>query len=535
MKMLLCLLLCAAPARAQFEGDPGNAGTQKPMDEDQAVALIKDKILSDENVAAGVAMRISRSRLAARLTQQADGEARQAEILAWVQANPDTAAMLAIGLAADERAGTHEFENSALQSGGPRLEFNANSKKGIFGRLRKSGVDSKLMKKQGENLADEEQRELLNTMFSGQGGQSSKIITQQMAGPKTSQGGVVGQGGFDNSYFNRLSGGNLHGYSPQLQALQSSLNMRRAPGAPRLIETGKLDYETLSYPAYGIKYDISKLEQRLRLERDYALAKALGRERDYNSDQLLDPALEAKLKAEAAAKNVKLSERFERRQAALERAAAAVRDFDAAAWPGKDPMKISKAMLSSLGAKQQEASRWITIASLEEELERLAAQEGFMSAELVAAIGRAPVDDGTKAAYKKRGETYDMKLATIKSNDTAALKALNAADWLSKIGGVEGALEANGGLRKDLGRNIQDFVNTPYRLDALNSVKPRWRQLFDDAVKRYLPSINYSKELLRTDKQRALLKDVFVKIAMGDLDAAHTILGSYEPGRPSKR
>jgi len=499
MRLLLALSLIAAPASAQFEGGPGTAQTG-PNEQDQAIAILKEKIAEDPNLAAGVAMKINRSRLSARISQMADADARQAEVLDWVNNNTETAAMLAIGLMSDEKTGTHDFENSALQSSGPKLEFNTNSKKGLFGRLRKQGLDSKLMKKNGAGLADEEQKEILNTMFLGEGGQSGKIITQQMDGPKGSKGGVVGQGGFDNSYFNRLSGGNLHGYSPQLQALQSSLNMRRVPGAPRLIETGKLDYETLSYPAFGIKYDIGNLEKRLRLERNYAWAKALGREREYTEEQLLDPGVEARLKSDAAAKGVKLSARFERRQDALEKAAAAVKDFDAAAFPAKDPLKISKAMLVSLGGKQKEAARWITIASLEEELERLEMQEGFMSAELLSAIDHAPVDAGAKNGYKRRGDDYKKKLATIKANDVAAISALQADDWMATIDSVHNALEANGNLRKDLGRNIQDFVNTPFRLDALNSSKPRWRQVVDDYAKRFLPNIAYCRDLLAQDK-----------------------------------
>jgi hypothetical protein len=532
MKPALILLLCALPALAQFEGDPGKAQTQQ-IDADYAVNAIKEKIQNDPNIAAGVAMRITRSRLSARITQAPDAETRQQEVLAWVQANPGDAAMLGLGLAADEKTGTHDFENSALgaANAGPKFEFNQDSKKGLFGRLRKSGLDSKLMKKNGESIADEEMREHLNTMFGGEGGQSSKIITQQTEGSHSSKGGVVGAGGFDNSYFNRLSAGNLHGYSPQLQSLQSALNQRRVPGAPKLIETGKLDYETLSYPAYGIKYDIKNLEDRLRLETNYALAKALGMEKTLTQDQLMDPAVEEKLKAQAAAKGVKLSPRFQLRLEALSRAAAAVKTFDATALPARDPMQISRAMLGSLGTEQREAARWISLASIEEELERLEQQEGFVSPELLAMIDRAPVDEGTRGAYKRRGEDYRKKLATIKANDNAAAAALQADDWASKIDGIQSALEASASLRKDLGRNIQDFVNTPYRLDALISGKPRWRQVVDDLAKRYFPSTAYSRQLLGEDKQRALLKDVFVKIAAGDLEAAHTILGAYEPKR----
>ena len=215
----------------------------------------------------------------------------------------------------------------------------------------------------------------------------------------------------------------------------------------------------------------------------------------------------------------------------MQRAAAAVKDFDSSALPARDPMRISRALLMTLGSKQKEASRWITVASLEEELERLEQQEGFLSADLLNAIAHAPLDEGTRASYKRRGEDYLKKLKTIKANDQKAIDGLESDGWVAQIDAIEASLNANAVLRKDLQRNITDFVNTPYRLDSLYPPKPRWREMMDSAVKTYLPSLAYSRELRATDKQRALLKDVFSKIAVGDLDAAHTILASYEPSR----
>jgi len=539
---LILLCLCAAAARAQNDGNLGAAQSETASQDidqgqaqQQAVAALKSQIQQDPTIALAVASRIERSSFGPKITQSMDADTRLQQVQDWVNKDPDTASLMAVGLLGDDASGTHDFETAANQAvdNSAHFEFNPNSKKNLYGRLKKSGLDSKLFNKQGAGMAPEEQRELLRTMFEGQGGQSGKIITQELEGNggNTPHGGVVGQGGFDNSYFNRLSGGNLHGYSPQLQALQNSLNRRRVPGAPPLIETGMLDYQTLSYPSYGMKYDISNLEERLRLEQNYFLAKALGIEKQFTADQLLDQSIEAKLKAQAAAKEIKLPPGFAQRELAIERAAAAVKTFDAAALPARDPMRISKALLQSLGSKQKEAARWITAASLEEELERLDQQETFMSAELLSAIDHAPVDEGSRSSYKRRGGDYKKKLETIKSNDNAAIDSLQSDDWLSKVDAVGASLDSNVGLRKDLVRNIQDFVNTPFRLDALNSNRPRWRQWVDDCVKVYLPTIAYSRELIGADRQRALLKDVFMKIASGDLDAAHTILASYEPGR----
>ncbi len=435
---------------------------------------------------------------------------------------------MAVGFAADDAAGNRDFEIAVTAEAGSSFDVRLNPKAGIFGRVKKTGLESKLMKKKGAGLAEEEQREILRAMFEGQGSQSGKIITQELEGnsAKANKGAAAYAGGFDHGYFDRLSSANLHGYSPQLQALQSALNQRRAPGAPKLIETGKLDYETLSYPAYAMKYDISNLERRLRWERTYALAKALGRERQFSAEQLLDAAVEAQLKSEAAAKGVALTSHFERRQAALERAAAALRDFDTAAKPGKDPLKISRSMLVSLGSHQSQAARWITVASLEGELERLGLQRGFLSPELLSAIERAPAAASIRAAYKRRGDDYDRKLKTIIANDETAVSALESLAWLSQMHAVETALAANATLGKDLPRNIADFVATPFRLNAFNSAKPRWRKLVDQAIKRFLPRLAYSRALVAIDKHRARLEDVFVKIASGDLDAAHTVLSA---------
>lgn len=531
MRSVSLLFFVCASAWAQFGGEPDAAQPGGDAQQRQAIEAVKARLQSDPEMAAKVARRIAMSSFGPRITQAPDDQTQLAQIQNWMKSDPEEAALMAIGLTADDASGTHDFEKSAARTDqGAHFEFNPESKKGLFGRLKKSNITSKLLRKDDNaDMAAEEQKEVLATMFQGQGAQSDKIITQQLEGSKMGSGrGTVGAGA---NYFNRLSAGNLHGYSPQLQALQSALNRRRVPGAPALIETGQLDYATLSYPAYGMKYDIGNLEQRLRLETNFFLAKALGRERDYTKDQLLDPALEAKLKAEAQAKHVQVPARFSQRLAALERAAAAVKEFDSSALPARDPMRISRALLMTLGSKQKEASRWITAASLLEELERLDQQEHFLSAELLNAIARAPVDESTRASYKRRGEDYQKKLKTIKANDQAAVDTLQSDQWEAKVESIELSLDDNAALRKDLFRNIQDYINTPYRLVSLYSPKPRWRELADNMVKVYLPSLAYSKRLLAVDRERALLKDVFSKIAAGDLNAAHAILASYEPGR----
>ena len=530
----LALLLPAAGAHAQFEGAPDTVEhNDEAPDVDQAALLkgVADAIAGDPAVADSLAARLNRSSLAERISGNTDPDLRRADIRDWIKHDPQSAAGLAMGLASDDKSGTHDFENAMAQRVHTRLEFNPNSNKGIFGRLRKNAKDSGLLKKQGEDMAEEEKRELLKTLFEGQGGQSSKILTQQMEDKKANGPGAVGAGGggLGSSYFDRLSQSNIRGYSPQLQAMQSALNSRRAPGAPKLIETGKLDYETLSYPAYGMKFDIENLEKKLRYETNYALAKMLGVDGQYKADDLLDPAVEQKLKAQAAGKP--LPPGFERRLKALQAARAALAEFSQAALAAKDPAQISRQLLMTLGGRQKEAARWITVASLEEEAQRLEPDLGFLTPELVQTINSCQAAPEVRGSYVRRGEAFQSAVKTLRDSDEAAIAALQADDWQARIDAIQGALAQAGPLRKNLLRDIEDFRMTAYRFYQATDTRPGWRRTVDGYAVRFLPGSGYAQGLRRADRSRELLKDVFTKIAQGNLDAAHTVLASYEPAR----
>lgn len=523
----LLTLALLAPSRAQDSGGSDMSGQQATTDttqsETELYKSVADQIRSNPNVAPSLAQRIARSSVASSISSSNDVN----EIAQWIRQDPEAAAVLAVGFARDDASGGHLFEDSLRnQNQRRKLEFNPSSRKGLMGKLNKSSRDSKLMR-QDDQMSDEEQREILKTMFEGQGSQSNKIVTQEEKGGPPDQNKTGAN--VPSNYFDRLSKGNLRGYSPQLQALQSALNARRAPGAPKLIETGRLDYETLSYPGYGMRWDIGTLDARLRLERAWALAKALGLEGRNEQAQLADPAVQAELEKQAAAKGVKLSARYDRRRAAIARAAAALQDFDGAALPAKDPLKISRSLILGLGSRQKEAARWITAASLEEELERLETEQDFLSAELVEMIKRCPVGEGDKASYLRRGEDYKASLAKMKANDEAAVAKLESDAWQSELDAVQAALDENANLRRNLSRNIADFRAVPYHLLSLESPKPHWRELIDQYVVQFLPSLAYSRQLRAVQARRDKLKDVFIKIAMGDLDAAHTILSAELP------
>jgi hypothetical protein len=518
---LLCLLLGLAAALDEI------AGTAAETSRSDLARAFMESLQRDPSVADSLAARISESRIAGRISGASDPQQRLADIRKWVQENPDAAANLAVGLAADDQEGSRSFEETVLRNTDRSFQIDAaRVRDSTYGRLRKSSLDSKLMRAD-ESMSEEEKREILKTMFEGQGGMSNQIITEAQ-GSK----GAPGAAGLAAGYYDRLSGLNLKGYSPQLMAIQSSLNARRAPGAPKLLETGKFDYQTLSYPAYGMRWDLRNLENRLRYQKNAELARLAGPAGRYKPEQLLDPDVGAELLKSAA--GAKLDPRFAKRVLALERAAAALRAFEAAALRAQDPDGITRGLLVELGGKQKEAARWITMAYLEEELQRLESEAGFLSAELKELIAACPVPEGTRASYLRRGEGFANALLKMKSNAQDAARRLESDAWQSSIASIEAALAENAVLRKDLGRNIRDYVNTPYRLVSLSRPQPRWKTLLAQAVERWLPGTAWGRSLRGEARQRELLKDVFTKIATGDLEAAHTILASSEPAPSGK-
>jgi hypothetical protein len=524
---LLLLLLGLAAAQDDIAGTAAETGRS------ELARAFMESLQHDPSVADSLAARISESRIAGRISGASDPQQRLADIRKWVGENPDAAAHLAVGLAADDQEGSRRFEETVLRNTERSFQIDAaRVRESTYGRLKKSSLDSKLMRAD-EAMAEEEKQEIIKTMFEGQGGMSGRIITEA-PGARGGDGAAGGPGaaGLAAGYYDRLSGLNLKGYSPQLMAIQSSLNARRVPGTPKLLETGKFDYQTLSYPAHGMRYDLRNLEARLRYQKNAELARLAGLAGKYQPQELLDPSVEAELLKSAA--SAKLDPGFSRRIAALERAAAALRDFEAAALQAKEPGGITRGLLVSLGSKQKEAARWITLASLEEELQRLENESGFLSAELKEIIAACPVPEGTRAAYLRRGEGFENALLKMRSNARDAARRLESDAWQSSIAAIEAALRENAVLRKDLGRNIRDYVNIPYRLVSLSRPQPRWRTLLDGTVERWLPGTAWGRRLRGEARQRGLLKDVFAKFASGDLEAAHTILAASEPAPAGK-
>lgn len=522
MRLPALILILALPASAS------DAPRTRASDEnDPAVLAVKDRLTSDPAAAESLADRLFRSRLGGALTSEEDADARLGAIRDWIANDPDSAARLAIGLAGDDKNGNTLFEDSLFRQTLTGFEDNPGAQKNVFGRLSKAAKDSKLIKKQAEEMSEDERREILRTLFEGQGAQGERVITPKDDDKSPPEKPSAAPATAFSGYYDRLSGGNLRGYSPQLLSLQSALNARRPPGAPRLVETGKLDYATLSYPGHGMRYDLASLDERLRRERIAQLARLTGRTltaRDWR-----DPDLEAKLAAQVPAD--KLSPRLARRAALLDKARKATAAFDAAAARSKDPNAITKGLLVELGRDQKEASRWIAAAALEEELSRLEAEEGFLSAELLAAIDAVPSSPALRAGYRKRGEALKAKYAQAKSNALKAQGILESPSWAASLAEVDRLVAENQSLRRNLQRDADVFSRVPWRIHESLVVQPRWREILDTVALKWAPGTSFARTVALRRNRLSRYLGIFSQVAAGDLDAAARSFSSAEPVR----
>jgi hypothetical protein len=515
----LILVLSAIPAAAQDE-----PAAELLAETDPAVIAVRDQLKNDPAAADAFAERVARSRLILSLTQDPDKSARLAAAKEWIKADPGSAAHIALGLAGDDASGTTSYEDALLKQYAKSYEANPNAERNLFGRLRKTAKDSKLISKQAQNVTDDQRSEILRTMFEGKGDQSEKTIEMGATDGKPPS-GKPSTASF-NGIYDRLSVGNLHGYSPQLMAMQSALNARRAPGAPALVETGKLDYATLSYPAYAMDYDAGNLEKRLRAERLLALAQLAGK--TLSARDLEDPDEEAKLAASASAD--KLPARLKRRAELAARARAALAAFSAAAARAKDPNAISRALLVELGAKQKETARWIAAAALEEELSRVDELADFLTPELLAAVAAAPAPPDEREAYKRRGEALKASVAQVKANAEKALGLLESDAWAGSLAEVDRLVAENQGVKRTLSRDIGDYSRVPFGVADSLLTQPRWRNWLDDLAVKWAPSLSYSRAVAFRRGRLARYMNVFGLIASGDANGAHAAFAAAEPG-----
>ncbi|MBI5200510.1 MAG: hypothetical protein HY925_02890, partial [Elusimicrobia bacterium] len=355
--------LLAVGARAQSEQPPEVGGAAEVQSEEtEIVRRAAERLRDDSDMRSSLAARLLRSSLADQLTGgEKDPERAQAAAEQWIADNPNDAANLAVGFAKDDESGTNEFETSLRERVSRYLRLNPDRYQGILGVLSAAGKESKLIKKLEKKMDEEEQRELMKRLFEGQGGEQGRTLKQPDDGGKGGGPNPGGPGAVAGaSPYDRLTELNPSGYSPEVLALQNALNAQRPAGAPKVAETGRLDYATLVQPTYALRADLARQELSLAARRAWALAKLLGREREFSVEQYSDKNVQAAL--ERAAASAKLPPRLEKRRAALDRAKAAIAAFEQEAGRMQDASKINRAGLRVLAFKQKEASRWLVIA-----------------------------------------------------------------------------------------------------------------------------------------------------------------------------
>ncbi len=505
-------LLLTALATAQTEPRSTRGETTDP-----SVVALRDRIASDSAVSDTVAARVARSQLSQFLTPLSDQDTREAAAKRWAAEDPDSAARVMIGLMSDDAAGTKSYESTLVHQLQVSYVHNPGAEKNLFNRLRRTARDSKLLKKQANEVSDDERREILRAIFEGKGTQANTKLRDKPDETPTAEKSSPPATSF-NGIYDRLSAGNLNGYSPQLLALQSALNQRRAPGAPLLVETGKLDYQTLAYPAYGMQFDLKNLDDRIRRDRVAALAREAGvtpSAKDWD-----DPEFEARLLR--GLPNRPPPPRLKSRAELTDKARAAMTVFSAAAEKAKQPGGLTRNLLIELGGLQRETARWIAAAALEEELNRLEEFEGFLTPELRAAISEVPTPQTTRDAYLVRGRDLQNRANTLKLNAQKALDHLQSKDWSAQLAAVDALVAQNRQMKKNLSPDIGAYVRTPFEIREANFRRTRLREIIDDFAVKWAPRLAYSRAVAARRGALTRLLGVFTTIASGEFTGTRT-------------
>jgi len=484
VKLLLCLWLVVTPISA---APPPISGRAVETEEDELARRVADSLRADAERRAILARRIQRSSIAESISApNGDPEIVVSGIADWIRDHPDDAARLSLGFAKDDYYQNHKFEESLRNRIRRYFELNPERDKGILGALKAVGSDSKmLMGQQGERLAEEEQREILKRMFEGRGLETDTVLTKpEDQGKNGSDSGAHDPGSSAvfaaAGIYDRLSALNPTGYSPAVVTYQSALNARRVPGAPKLIENGRLDYPTLAYPSYSLRFDLDRLRSELSRE-------------------------ESKAPPDGLAK----------RKALLESAARSIEEFQREATKARDKTRITPTLLRALGRHQREAARWLTAASLQGEMDRTKPSEDFLTEELRLEILRAPVPEPVRQAYLFQAERLRSRAKRLRELDAMAMSDLEGSDYLARWDDAAKRLAQGAPLRRRLSDDINAYVSTPYALNAAYRPKPRWRVWLEKFVLWVAPNSALGRRI-QADRQRiASLGKTFLKIASG--------------------
>jgi hypothetical protein len=151
LNVMASLALMAGPSLAQREPSSILGPETDPL-----IIKVRDQLKNSDDTANLVSERISRSKLITLLTPAVDHEGRKAAAKEWIEHDPTAAARVAVGLMRDDQTGTTLYEDSFIHQTTLVFEHNPGSEKNLFNRLNKLAQSSKLIKKQSEELSEDE-------------------------------------------------------------------------------------------------------------------------------------------------------------------------------------------------------------------------------------------------------------------------------------------------------------------------------------------------------------------------------------------
>ncbi|MFH2202564.1 MAG: hypothetical protein ABIJ96_05585 [Elusimicrobiota bacterium] len=463
LPLVLAGVLPLTASALDIKSVPETPGQAVETREDDSRRRARDQLLDDPAAADMLAARILRSSIGPQIAEQDSPRARET-IRGWITAHPEDAAHLAVGFAQDDADGGDAFEQSLHNRIVRLFEVNPERHRGMVDRLESAARETRKIIGE-EDIKDEERHRLIKRFFEGE----SSYTPDKRAGGTPAAGGGL---------YERLSTADLTGYSPQVQAFQSAMNRRRAPGAPALVEDGRLDHATLAYPRFGLRHDIDNLKRTLV--------------RDATDDK--------------------------QRAQALRRAENALTDFSRTAEKAKHRSGITPLLLTALSHKRRETARWIAYAAQLERLYRLRALAGFLDERLRAAIKKLPAAEKDRAGYLAHGKGLETRIrdALAAGEQAAALLAPDAGepapmDWARADKGFARTLAE----LKSYGGRVMEYKETVRLFAAAPAPRSRLRAYVDDAALRLFPNSGYARRARSEKEQTESAVRAFLRIARG--------------------
>lgn len=486
--LCLFILLSAVPRPAPAEIETKLAASEALKDE--VLKEIEERLLKDEPAARGLARRLLNSSLKSYFGGISNREEDLDRVVEWIRTNPHSAAQLAFGFAQDDAEGTSSFESSLYERVIRYYTVNPNATRGLLGTLLAAGQSSaELLKLEG--MDEEQSRDAVKRFFEGESTTTGKTPT----GPPGSAGKPPGGPGGSTppalagaGIYDRLAASNLKGHSPEVLYFQSSYNALRIPGAPKLVETGRIDYETIRFPFYQIGYDLRNLETGLA---------------------------DLRKRAGGVPDRVRGASSVEE---GIRRAREALARFDAGAGAFRDQDRITLADLKALGSRQREAARRVTSAWIGLEAARLDELSSFMTPELLRLIRGASVYPEVREAYEREAGGLQERIEASRRELKGIEGLLGREDYLSWIAEIESRTARTGRIRRKLRQDIRQYVTTPYKLHEAHMAllqKSWWRELLDSLILRFLSSSRWARRIRDEKAAFAFQRGRFAGIASG--------------------